>query len=195
LRIEHAQVITIEDIPRFAALGVIPSMQPTHCTSDMTWAEARLGARRVQTAYPWAALIETGAWIPGGSDFPVERPEPLSGIYAAVFRMNPAGQPASQADIDRDFQTDPTVPSLEARWKNGWFAEQRMSRSDALRAFTVWAARAAGMESTRGSLEKGKWADFVVLSENLLTIPRERFLSTRVLSTWIAGRNVYSAEE
>jgi predicted amidohydrolase YtcJ len=193
LRIEHAQVISIDDIPRFAKLGVVPSMQPTHCTSDMTWAEARLGARRVQAAYPWATLIRGGAWIPAGSDAPVERPDPIAGIYAAAFRMDAHGRPASQSDIDAHFQTDPKVPRLPQRWMNGWFAEQRMSREDAVRAFTVWAARAAGLDRDRGSIEKGKWADFVLLSEDLLTVPRSRFLATRVLATWVGGREVFTA--
>jgi predicted amidohydrolase YtcJ len=111
LRIEHAQVISIPDIPRFAALGVVPSMQPTHCTSDMPWAEARLGAARVQSAYAWASLIKSGAWIPGGSDFPVERPEPIPGMYAAMFRMTAEGKPASQVDIDAGLRNRSHGPS------------------------------------------------------------------------------------
>lgn len=195
LRIEHAQVISMEDIPRFASLGVVPSMQPTHCTSDMTWAEARLGARRVQVAYPWNTLILSGAYIPGGSDFPVERPDPLAGIYAAAFRMDAEGRPASQAHIDTFFQTDQTVPDLPARREHGWFADQCMSRADAIRAFTVWAARAGGVETERGSIEAGKWADFVILSRDLTTVAREDFLASRVLATYVAGKAVYRHDQ
>ncbi|MFA6234721.1 MAG: amidohydrolase [Bacteroidota bacterium] len=195
LRIEHAQVIDIADIPRFAALGIVPSMQPTHCTSDMRWAEARLGARRVQTAYPWRSLINAGAWIPGGSDFPVERPEPIAGIYAAAFRRTAEGIPATPEDISKLFQIDPAVPELSHRWKNGWFAEQCMSRYDAVRSFTAWAARAAGLGSDRGTIENNKAADFVVLSEDLITVPRSRFLKTRILSTWVAGEKVFDGSD
>ncbi|MFZ1731874.1 MAG: amidohydrolase [Bacteroidota bacterium] len=195
LRIEHAQVIDIDDMPRFAKLGVVPSMQPTHCTSDMPWAEARLGARRVQTAYAWASLINSGAWIPGGSDFPVERPEPIAGMYAASFRMNAEGKPSSQSDIETLFQIDPEVPLLAARWENGWFSEQCMSRENAVRSFTLWAAKAAGLEKDRGSIALDKFADFVVLSEDLITVPRERYLGTQVLSTWVRGEKVYSLNE
>ncbi|HOJ05185.1 MAG TPA: amidohydrolase [Bacteroidota bacterium] len=191
LRVEHAQVIDPTDVPRFARLGVVPSMQPVHCTSDMYWAEARLGATRIRNAYAWNALIEAGSWIPGGSDFPVERPDPLRGIYAAAFRMDDTGRPETQEDIEQFFQIDRAVPHLAERYKGGWFAAQRMSRTDAVRAFTIWAARAAGMDKHVGSLEKGKLADFVVVSHDLLTISREDFLVAKVMSTWFEGRKVW----
>jgi predicted amidohydrolase YtcJ len=194
LRVEHAQVISPQDIPRFVQLGVVPSMQPTHCTSDMYWAESRLGATRIRTAYAWNKLIETGAYIPGGSDFPVERPDPLAGIHAAAFRRDAHGRPSSEMDIQQHFQTDPSAPENPDRWKNGWYGTQRMSREHAVRAFTSWAAAAAGQENNLGSLTPGTWADFVVLSGDILTVPEEQFLSTTVLETWHAGRRVYSAE-
>ncbi len=197
LRVEHAQVISDSDIPRFPALGVVPSMQPVHCTSDMYWAEARLGVERVTNAYAWGSLIEAGAWIPGGSDFPVERPNPLLGIYAAAFRMDQDGRPKTQDDIEAFWQIDPARPKSADRYRDGWYAIQRMPRTDAVRAFTIWAARAAGMEKDLGSLEPGKYADFVIVTHDLLTVSREDFLTAKVLSTWVEGRKVweFTAEE
>ncbi len=195
LRIEHAQVIASEDIPRFPALGVVPSMQPTHCTSDMYWAEARLGAKRIANAYAWGSLIHAGAWIPGGSDFPVERPDPLRGIYAAAFRMDVNGRPQTEEDIETYFQIDPSRPRAAERYRGGWYASQRMSRTDAVRAFTIWAARAAGMENDLGSLEVGKLADFVVVSHDIINVPLEEFLSARVVSTWVGGAKVWEYKE
>ncbi|MCB2203951.1 amidohydrolase [bacterium] len=194
LRVEHAQVISPADIPRFAALGVLPSMQPTHCTSDMYWAEARLGAARIAGAYAWQSLIRSGTIVPGGSDFPVERPDPLAGMYAAAFRMDAEGRPSTPQDITAAFTTDGSDENSTQRWENGWYAAERMTREQAVRAFTTWAAEAAGLGDDLGSLEPGKWADFVVLSANILEIPRENFLSTRVLSTWVRGTEVYSAK-
>jgi predicted amidohydrolase YtcJ len=192
LRVEHVQVIAPDDVPRFPALGVIPSMQPTHCTSDMYWAEARLGARRIANAYAWGSLINAGAWIPGGSDFPVERPDPLQGIYAAAFRMDVDGRPRTQDDIDTWFQIDKTLPRSALRYRDGWYSSQRMSRTDAVRAFTIWAARAAGMDKDLGSLEVGKYADFVVVSHDLITVPAEEFLTAQVMSTWVSGSKVWT---
>ncbi|MBN1449224.1 MAG: amidohydrolase [Bacteroidetes bacterium] len=195
LRVEHAQVLHPDDIPRFAHLGVVASVQPTHCTSDMEWAEARLGADRILGAYAWNALIASGATLAGGSDFPVERPDPLLGIYAAAFRMDDKGRPSSPEHIGERFIVDPAAMDRRERWENGWYASQRMSREQAVRAFTSWAAFAAGMDNDIGSLVPGRWADFVLLSQNILTIPRERFLDTRILETWVGGERVYHAGE
>jgi len=194
LRVEHAQVLHPDDIPRFAALGVIPSMQPTHCTSDMYWAEARLGADRVRRGYAWKDLIDSGARVAGGSDFPVERPDPLPGIYAAAFRKDAQGRPSSQEDIAAHFAVDPADPRDEDRWQDGWYGSQCMSREEAVRAFTTWAAAAAGMDSDVGSLQPGKYADFVVLSADILHVSRERFLQTRIIETWVGGSRVYQYE-
>jgi predicted amidohydrolase YtcJ len=168
-RIEHAQVIDPGDAVRFHRAGIIPSMQPTHCTSDMPWAQERLGPERVRTAYAWRTLLDLQNEIPAGSDAPVESPDPLLGFYAAVTRQTPGGEPAG-----------------------GWFPEQRMTRDEALRAFTLWAARAAFQEKVKGSLEEGKWADLVVLSEDIMKIPADRIPRTSVLATMIGGTVVYS---
>src|SRR6185436_19788981 len=122
----HAQILQLSDIPRFAKLGVIPSMQPTHATSDMYWVESRLGAARVKGAYAWRSLIAAGSPIVGGSDFPVEGVSPLWGIYAAITRADKSGYPL-----------------------DGWYATERMTRVEAARAFTQWAAIGSFEESEK----------------------------------------------
>jgi predicted amidohydrolase YtcJ len=169
-RIEHAQVLAPEDLPRFAELGVLPSMQPTHCTSDMPWAETRLGSARLAGAYAWRSLLETGVVIPAGSDAPVESVAPLLGIYAAVTRQDLQGNPSE-----------------------GWAPEQRLTRSEALRAFTSWAARASFTEGDLGTLEPGKLADFTVLDRDILQVPTNAIPGTRILQTVVGGEIVYEA--
>ena len=169
-RIEHAQILSLEDIPRFAELGVIPSMQPTHCTSDMRWVYDRIGAQRAQGAYAWIKLRRTGRPIPAGSDFPIESHNPFLGIYAAVTRQDAAGQPAG-----------------------GWHPEERMTRGEALRSFTIDSAYAAFEEQHKGSLEPGKLADFVVIDRDIMTCPPRKILETRVLLTIIGGEAVYES--
>ncbi|HEY4734617.1 MAG TPA: amidohydrolase, partial [Gemmatimonadaceae bacterium] len=139
-RIEHAQVLSASDIPRFAQLGVIPSMQATHQTSDMRWAEARVGPERIRGAYAWRSLLNTGVIVPNGTDFPVEEVNPLLTFHAAVTRQDPTNWPAG-----------------------GWFPEQKMTREEALQSMTIWPAYAGFQESALGSLTPGKYADFVVL--------------------------------
>ncbi|MER3523646.1 MAG: amidohydrolase [Ignavibacteria bacterium] len=168
-RIEHAQVLEPADIARFSKLGIIPSMQPTHCTSDMPWAEDRLGPERVKGAYAWRSLLETGSIIAGGSDFPVESPNPLFGFYAAITRQDHEGKP-----------------------EGGWHPEQRMQRVEALKAFTLWAAYAAFEEQQRGSLEVGKLADIVVLSNDIMKCEPRDILKTTVEFTILGGDIVYA---
>jgi predicted amidohydrolase YtcJ len=167
-RIEHAQVVALEDIPRFAALGVVASYQPTHATSDMYWAEDRVGPERIQGAYAWRRMRETGARLACGSDFPVESPNPFFGIYAAVTRQDQEGWP-----------------------EGGWRPEERMTREEALACFTREAAWAAGMEEEVGTLSVGKRADFIVVDQDPLTAPEEDLWKTRVLRTVIDGQTVY----
>lgn len=167
-RIEHAQLLAPQDIPRFAALGVIPSMQPTHCTSDMRWVDARVGSTRAAGAYAWADLLRSGAVLAFGSDFPVESHNPFFGLHAAVTRQDPAGSPAG-----------------------GWRPQQRLSREEALRAFTLGAAYAAFEESHKGTLEPGKLADFIVLDRDVMTCDVDRIRDTRVLATYVGGQPAY----
>lgn len=169
-RVEHAQVVSLDDIPRFAKLGVIPSMQATHQTSDMGWAETRVGPQRIRGAYAWRSLLNTGAVIANGTDFPVEEVNPLLTFHAAVTRQDPANLPPG-----------------------GWYPEQKMTREEALQSMTIWAAFAGFQESVLGSLIPGKYADFVVFDRDIMHIPDTEILGTRVVSTWIGGKRVYEA--
>ncbi len=171
-RIEHSQVISREDIPRFAKLGVIPSMQPSHAISDLFFAPSRLGKDRLAGAYAWQSLIKSGAIIPGGSDAPVERGEPMIEFYAAVARK-----------------------SLKGETKDGWHPEQAVSREQALQMFTVWPAYAAFEEKEKGSLEAGKLADLTVLSADIMKIPEAEILQARCTMTVIGGEIVFDAKQ
>ena len=170
-RIEHAQVLTAEDIPRFGEMKVIAAMQPTHATSDMYWAEERLGPDRVKYAYAWRSILDSGGRLALGSDFPVELVDPMLGIYAAVTRQDLKGWP-----------------------QGGWYPEQNLTREEALRGFTRDAAYAGFMEKDVGSLEPGKRADFVVLDRDIMKVDVEEIPKTRVLQTWIDGKMVWERQ-
>ena len=191
LRVEHAQVLSLNDIPRFKQLGVIPSMQPTHCTSDMHWAGARLGPTRVRGAYAWRSLLNTGVIIPGGSDFPVEQPNPLLGIYAAVTRRDLQGRPRNAQEVKAFFELSADGIGDTTDFDNGWYASQKMTREEAILSFTAWAAFAGFQEHILGSLEKGKLADFVVVSRDLMKVPEEDIPTTIVEETIVGGKQVY----
>ncbi len=194
LRIEHAQVLDPSDIPRFKKLGVIPSMQPTHCTSDMRWAEARLGPVRVRGAYAWRSLLDDGNIIPGGSDFPVESPNPLLGFYAAITRQDQNGLPRNAEDVVRSFQLSAEGIKDSSAFAGGWYAGQKMTREEALRAFTIWGAYAEFAENEKGSIEKGKLADLVMLSKDIMTIPPMEILSTNVVTAIVGGKIAFSTD-
>ena len=168
-RIEHAQVVSLEDAPMFQRYSLLASMQATHATSDMPWAEARLGAERVKGAYAWRRLLSLGVHVPNGSDFPVEDPNPLWGFYATVSRQDHDGNPPG-----------------------GWFPDQRMTREEALGSWTIEGAYAAFEEKSKGSLVPGKLADFVVLSDDIMRIPPAQVLKTRVTMTVVGGEVVYA---
>lgn len=169
-RIEHAQIIALDDIPRFADLGVIASMQPIHATSDMNMAEDRIGPERIKGGYAWRRLLDTGAVIASGSDFPVELPNPFFGLYAAVTRQDRNG-----------------LPEL------GWYSDQALSRAEALHSFTLAAAFAAHQEERVGSLEPGKWADFIIIDRDYFEVPATEIDDIKVLQTWVGGALVYDS--
>lgn len=169
-RIEHAQIVALDDIPRFAQLHLIASMQPTHATSDMPWAEQRLGRDRLKGAYAWQRFLHEKVPLAFGSDFPVENVNPMLGLYAAVTRQDLAGQPPG-----------------------GWFPDQRVSRIQALAGFTRTAAYAGFMEREVGMLKEGMRADFVLLNSDLMTIEPRQIADLKPLSTWVDGKPVYQA--
>ncbi|KRG38760.1 amidohydrolase [Stenotrophomonas panacihumi] len=171
-RVEHAQVLSPEDLPRFAPLGVIASMQPTHATSDMPWAQDRLGPQRILGAYAWHQLLDSGARLALGSDFPVESPDPRLGLYAAVTRQDRAGQPPG-----------------------GWLPAQKLSLSEALRGFTADAAYAGFDEQQVGQLKAGLHADFVVLDQDPFAVPESALDELRIRSTWVDGEAVYQNKQ
>jgi predicted amidohydrolase YtcJ len=169
-RVEHAQILHYDDIPRFAQLGVIPSMQASHQTSDMYWIGKRLGPTRLYGAYAWQSLLQTGVIVPNGSDFPVEQVNPLISFHSAISRQDARDYPAA-----------------------GWFPEQKMSREDALRSMTIWPAYAGFQEPIMGSITPGKLADFVILDQDIMRVPSELVMKTRVVATYVGGRAVYEA--
>ena len=168
-RVEHAQVVALDDIPRFAELGVIASMQATHATSDKNMAEDRVGPDRIRGGYAWRRLLDSGAIIANGSDFPVELSNPFHGLYASVTRRDRDGEP-----------------------EGGWYADQALTRAEALHSFTLAAAYAARQEERMGSLEPGKWADFIVIDRDYFEVPADEIDDIVVLETWIAGKQVFA---
>ncbi len=167
-RVEHAQVLRLEDIPRFSELGIIASMQATHATSDKNMAQDRLGADRVLGAYAWQKLLNANAIIAAGSDFPVESPNPFYGLHASITRQDHSNNP-----------------------QGGWFAKEKMTPLQAFRSFTLDAAYSGHQEQLIGSLAKGKKADFILLEENLFDIPQQDIWQINVNKTWVDGKLVY----
>jgi predicted amidohydrolase YtcJ len=167
-RIEHAQVIAAEDMPRFASLGVVASMQPTHCITDKRFAEKRIGTARCRGAYAWRSLLNAGVAVAFGTDYPVEPINPLEGLYAAVTRKDRAGEPG-----------------------DGWFPEQKLTMAEAIRLYTLDAAYAEFMEGRKGMLKEGYLGDAVMFHEDLLTLPPERIMTAHVDYTIVGGKIVY----
>lgn len=167
-RIEHAQVIHPDDFNLFASASVIPSVQPTHGTSDMYWAGERLGAERVKGAYAFKQLLQQNGWIPLGTDFPVEDISPFKTFLAAVVRKDANGYP-----------------------ENGFQMENALTREETIRGMTIWAAKASFMENEIGSLEKGKKADFIILDQDLMKVAPEKILEVKVKATYSGGKKVH----
>jgi predicted amidohydrolase YtcJ len=167
-RIEHAQVVNGEDFKIFGSNSIIPSVQPTHATSDMYWAGDRLGKEREKGAYAFKDLLKQNGWIPLGTDFPVEDISPFKTFFAAVVRKDSKGWPES-----------------------GYQVENALTREEALRGMTIWAARSNFEEQEKGSLEKGKWADFIILDTDLLKAEEGKLLQTTVLKTYVGGERVF----
>lgn len=171
-RIEHAQVVHPDDFHYFGDYDIVPSVQTTHATSDMYWAQERIGPERMAGAYAYRQLLEQNGWIPNGSDFPVEDINPLYGLYASVTRKDRSGNPPG-----------------------GFRAEEALSREEALRAMTIWSAKAGFEEKLKGSIEPGKLADLVVTEKDLMTAPEAELAGIRVLATYSGGELVYRLEE
>lgn len=168
-RIEHAQVVAVEDIPLFKEYGVIPSMQPTHATSDMNMAEDRIGKERLKGAYAWQTFLQQGSRIAFGSDFPVELANPFHGLHAAITRQNAIEEP-----------------------QQGWIPSEKVTRVQALKGFTIDAAYSGFQEKIIGSIEAGKKADFIVLDRDYFKVEEPLIRDTQVIATYVNGKQVYS---
>ena len=167
-RNEHSQIIRVEDIPRFAEIGVVASIQPTHATSDKNMAGDRLGEKRLEGAYAWRKLLDSGAHLAGGSDFPVEYANPFFGLHAAVTRQGQDNQPPG-----------------------GWLPSEKLNRDETLSLFTEWAAWAAHQEDVIGKLRPGYAADFILVRDDYFRVPEKDIWKNQVLGTWVAGKKVF----
>lgn len=167
-RVEHSQIINAADFHKFGDYSIVPSVQATHCTSDMPWAEDRVGQERIKGAYAYQTLLQQNGWIPNGTDFPVENIEPLYTFYSAVFRTDHNGWP-----------------------EGGWHIDEGLTREQTLRSMTTWAAKSSFEENEKGQLVPGMWADFVILDTDLMTATPQEVLNAKVESTWSAGEKVF----
>jgi predicted amidohydrolase YtcJ len=170
-RIEHAQVVDYQDIDMFKTYSIVPSVQPTHATSDAPWVDKRLGKERLPEAYAYKQLLVQNGWLPLGTDFPVEQINPINTFYAAVFRKDTNGNPG-----------------------NGFQKENALTRQEALRGITIWAAKSVFLEKTKGSIAKGKDADLVIMDTDIMTAPEKEILKAKTTHTILNGKIVYAAK-
>ncbi|WP_297086022.1 amidohydrolase [uncultured Draconibacterium sp.] len=167
-RIEHSQIIHPDDFQKFGKYSIVPSIQATHCTSDMPWAEDRLGPERIKGAYAYQTLLQQNGWLPNGTDFPVENIEPLYTFYSSVFRTDHNNWP-----------------------EGGWHKHEGLTREQALKSMTIWAAKSSFEEQQKGSIETGKYADFIMLDTDLMKANSQEVLNAKVIGTWSAGEKVF----
>lgn len=167
-RIEHSQIVHPDDFDKYREFSIIPSIQTTHATSDMYWAESRVGPKRIKGAYAYQKLLQQNGWLPNGSDFPIESINPLFGFYAGFSRKDKDGVP-----------------------KNGFQMENALTREQALKAMTIWAAKSCFEENEKGSIEVGKFADFVILEKDLMTEEAMELFKIKVLQTFVGGEQVF----
>ncbi len=171
-RIEHSQVIHPDDVDKFGKYNIIPSIQSTHCTSDMYWADERLGENRIKSAYIYKVLLDQNGWIPNGTDFPVEKIDPRLTFYASVSRKDVEGYP-----------------------ENGFQTENALTREETLKSMTIWAAKAAFEENEKGSIEVGKFADFIVLDKDIMEVDEVEIPNIKILNTYISGEKQFDLED
>jgi predicted amidohydrolase YtcJ len=167
-RIEHAQIVHPDDFEKFGRFSIVPSVQATHATSEMEWVDQELSQEQLKGAYAYQTLLKQNGWLPNGTDFPVEAIEPLNTFYSAVFRINHAGWP-----------------------DGGWRTEEALTREQALRSITIWPAKASFEEKEKGSIEPGKYADFVIIDTDLMTASPQEVLNAKIESTWVGGEKVF----
>lgn len=171
-RIEHSQVVHPEDFKLYKKFRIVPSVQTSHATSDMAWAKDRLGPERIKGAYAYKKLLEQNGWIPNGSDFPIEDINPIYGFFAAISRKN-----------------------LKSRPETGFYKENALTRKEALKAMTIWAVKSSFEENEKGSIEKGKFADFVITGEDIMETEEYKIPGIKIIKTFVGGEEVYSTNE
>ncbi|MCL5266975.1 MAG: amidohydrolase [Bacteroidetes bacterium] len=191
LRVEGVDVLLPGDIRRFKELGIIPSMQPVQCVSNMYWVESRVGRSRVRRTYAWQSLLKTGSIIVGGSDFPDDSPDPRMGIYTAVTRQDIDGVPQTFGEAEKYFSLTPDAAEDSSDFNGGFVPEQRMTINEAIKSFTIWPAYGAFQEKEKGTISVGKYADFTIFEKDFVDGPVDKIPYDTILGTIVGGKFVY----